>query len=207
MRILIACETSGAVRDAFRRRGHDAISCDLLPTEVEGPHYQGDVTEILYAENWDMIIAHPPCTYLASSGLHWNARTPGREQKTNEAIEFARLFFAHRCKKKAIENPVGLLSTVFRKPDQIIQPYDFGSDASKGTCLWLTGLPLLRPTNRIPPGRMVHGRPRWANQTDTGQDRTSPSPDRWKERSRTHEGVALAMAAQWSTAPEPLTLF
>jgi hypothetical protein len=195
MKVLIACEFSGTVRDAFLAIGHEAISCDFLPTEKPGPHYQGDVLDILY-DNWDLLIAHPSCTYLTSSGLHWNKRRPGRAQQTEDAIAFVMTLANAPIPKIAIENPVGCLSTRWRKPDQIIQPYQFGHDASKATCLWLTGLPKLEHTEYAAP-RMVNGRPRWGNQTDSGQNKLGPSPDRWAKRSLTYQGIADAMAEQW----------
>lgn len=195
MRVLVACEYSGEVRDAFLRRGHDALSCDLLPTDVPGPHYQGNVLDII-DRSWDLLIAFPPCTYLCASGLHWNRRRPGRAQKTEAALDFVRQLLDAPVPRVALENPVGCISTRIRKYDQTIQPYDFGHDASKRTCLWLRGLPLLTPTKRIEP-RIVDGRKRWANQTDSGQNRLTPHPDRWKERSKTYRGVAEAMAEQW----------
>lgn len=203
MRVLVACEFSGRVREAFRQEGHEAWSCDLLPAEDDSEwHIQGDA---LFAANnwnywtfapWDLLIAHPPCTYLSVSGLHWNKRQPERAEKTEEAIEFVRAILALPITKIALENPVGCLSTVVRKPDQIIQPYEFGEDASKKTCLWLKNLPLLIPTKLIQP-RLVDGKPRWSNQTDSGQNKLGPSEGRWKERSRTYPGIARAMAQQW----------
>jgi hypothetical protein len=198
MRVLIACEYSGAVRDAFRARGHDAMSCDLLPTDVDGPHYQGDVFDVI-GNGWDLMIAHPPCTYLCSSGLHWNGRVEGRAAKTEDALAFVRALFDAPIPRIAIENPVGCIGTRIRKADQTIQPHQFGDDASKATCLWLKGLPLLTPTDRVP-GRMVNGKARWANQTDSGQNRLAPSSDRWKLRSATFPGIAAAMADQWGNA-------
>lgn len=195
MRVLVACEHSGIVRDAFRASGHYAISCDLLPSDAPGPHYQGDVFDILDA-GWDLLIAHPPCTYLCSSGLHWNHRTPGREALTQDALAFVRALLAAPVPRIAIENPVGRIGTAIRKADQTIHPHQFGHDASKATCLWLKGLPLLQPTAHVAP-RMVDGKPRWANQTDSGQNRLGPSADRWKLRSATYPGIAAAMAAQW----------
>jgi len=196
MKILIACEHSGAVRDAFIRAGHNAMSCDLLETESPGPHYKGDVRDVLY-DPWDMMIAHPSCTYLSVSGLHWNGRVPGRSAKTEEALDFVRLLmFVPHIQKIAIENPVSCISTRIRKPDQTIQPHEFGHDASKRTCLWLKGLPKLRPTKHVPP-RIVDGKPRWDNQTDSGQNKLPPSADRWKIRSATYLGIAEAMAEQW----------
>ena len=198
MRILIACEYSGRVRDAFRAAGHDAWSCDLLPCDADPAyHIQGDVVPLL-GQGWDLMVAHPPCTYLCSSGLHWNKRVEGRQAKTEAALDFVRTLLSCPIPRVAIENPVGCISTRIRKPDQTIQPWQFGHDASKATCLWLKGLPLLRPTAIISP-RMVAGRPRWANQTDSGQNRLGPSADRWKIRSETYSGIATAMAQQWGT--------
>jgi hypothetical protein len=197
MKILIACEYSGTVRDAFIKLGHTAISCDLLPTDVPGPHYQGDVFDIIN-DGFDMMIAHPPCTYLCSSGLHWNGRVPGRQEKTELAIDFVRKLYDSNIHRIAIENPIGCLSKRLLKPNQIIQPYHFGDDASKATCLWLKNLPCLMPTKMID-GRIVNGKRRWANQTDSGQNRLGPSDDRWKERSKTYQGIADAMANQWGT--------
>lgn len=195
MRVLIACEYSGRVRDAFRERGHDAMSCDLLPTEVDGPHYQGDVFDII-DDGWDLMIAHPPCTYLCSSGLHWNKRRPERAALTEEALVFVQRLMDAPIKRMAIENPIGCIGTRIRKPDQIIQPWMFGDDASKATCLWLNGLMPLYPTQMVEP-RIVDGKKRWGNQTDSGQNKLPPSDDRWKIRSETYIGIARAMAAQW----------
>ena len=249
MRVLVACEFSGVVRDAFRALGHDAWSCDLLPAEAPGPHIQGDVLQALegwvpvtftaecdpdgedwcrqmdhhpsecwcvgptmdgyeYREvggvmygrpidtpHWDLMIAHPPCTYLASSGLHWNTRRPERAALTEEALAFVLALADAPIPRIAVENPIGCLSTRWRKPDQIIQPWQFGHDASKATCLWLKGLPLLQPTDVLPGGRTA----RRANQTASGQNRLGPSPTRWKERSVTYAGIARAMAEQWGT--------
>ena len=199
MRVLIACEFSGTVRDAFRALGHDAMSCDLLPTERPGPHYRGDVRDVL-DEGWDLMVAHPPCTYLASSGLHWNGRVAGRAKKTTEAVAFVKALYDTPIPRVAIENPIGALSSRFRRPDQIIQPWQFGHDASKATCLWLKGLPLLRPTNVLPGGKEA----RRANQTPSGQNKLGPSPDRWKLRSVTYPGIAEAFAAQWGALWEPV---
>lgn len=197
MRVLVACEYSGTVRDAFLRAGHEAMSCDLLPTDVPGPHYQGDVRDVLEGGRWDLMVAHPPCTFLCSSGLHWNKRVPRREAQTEEALAFVRLLLEARIPRIALENPVGRIGTAIRKADQTIQPFDFGHDASKRTCLWLKNLPSLKPTLHIPP-RLVNGKPRWANQTDSGQSRLGPSEDRWKIRSQTYPGIASAMASQWN---------
>lgn len=189
MRILVACEFSGTVREAFAKLGHDAWSCDLLPTDIQGNHYQGDVRDIL-GDGWDMMIAHPPCTYLASSGLHWNKRRPERALLTEEALDFVSLLLNAPIDKIALENPIGCISSRIRKPDQIIQPWQFGHDASKSTCLWLKNLPLLQPTDIIK-------KDRYSNQTPSGQNKLPPSPDRWKLRSITYQGIADAMAEQW----------
>jgi len=184
MRVLIACEYSGRVRDAFRALGHDAMSCDLLPTEVEGPHHMGDVTELLHM-GWDLMIAHPPCTHLAVSGSRW-FKDKVREQA--EALVFVQTLMDAPIPRIAIENPISVISSRIRKPDQIIQPWQFGHGETKATCLWLKGLPKLMPTN------VVDGR-------EARVHRMPPGPDRWKERSRTYSGVAEAMAAQWGLAP------
>ncbi len=199
MRVLIACEYSGRVRSAFRALGHDAWSCDLLPAEDDSPyHLDVDCLELL-TEGWDLMIAHPPCTYLAVSGLHWNGRVEGRAQKTEEALEFVQRLMDAPIAKIALENPVSCISTRIRKPDQIIQPWYFGEDASKKTCLWLKNLPLLKETNRLP----GDSKTRRANQTPSGQNNIGPSADRWKERSRTYLGIADAMAKQWGGACYP----
>ena len=196
MHILIACEYSGTVRDAFIRAGHDAMSCDLLPTDVPGPHYEGDVFDIIN-NGWDMMIAHPPCTYLSVSGMHWTARGLRDPQLTEDALDFVTRLMAASIPRIAIENPISVISSRIRKPDQIINPWQFGHDASKRTCLWLKNLPLLTPTDIVEP-RIVNGKKRWANQTDSGQNRLPPSDDRWKIRSETYTGIAQAMADQWS---------
>jgi hypothetical protein len=251
MRILVACEFSGIVREAFRRRGHDAWSCDLLPTEIPGNHIQGDVLEILN-DGWDLMIAHPPCTYLSSSGMHWTTRGLRDPSLTEDALDFVKTLLNAPIKNIALENPIGVISSRIRKPDQIIQPWMFGDDASKQTCLWLKNLPKLSYTKIIPPKgyklvkfsddmplcpdceeeafceehgmhfadcdcygptqdgieyRVVNGvlfgtdmypfRPIWGNQTPGGQNKLGPSPERAKERSRTYQGIAEAMAEQW----------
>lgn len=195
MKVLIACESSGTVRDAFIKLGHDAMSCDMLPTEQPGPHYQGDVRDVLH-QPWDLLIGHPPCTYLSVSGMHWTTRGLRDQKLTEDALAFAKLLMDAPIARIAIENPVSIISSRIRKPDQIIQPYEFGHDASKKTCLWLKNLPLLRPTQYVEP-RVVGGKQRWANQTDSGQNKLAPSADRWKLRSKTYQGIADAMAAQW----------
>ena len=199
MRVLIACESSGAVREAFRSRGHDAYSCDLLPDDSGSPwHLQDDALSVLDRMDFDLLIAHPPCTYLCASGLHWNKRRPERDAQTAEALAFVEALMNANVSRIAIENPVGRIGTAIRPADQYIQPYEFGHDASKRTGLWLKNLPPLLPTQTVAP-RMVDGRPRWANQTDSGQNRLAPSADRWRERSKTYEGIAEAMADQWGS--------
>ena len=195
MRVLVACEYSGTVRDAFIRAGHDALSCDLLPTDAPGLHYQGDVMDVI-GDGFDLMVAHPPCTYLSVSGMHWTTRGLRDPQLTTDALAFVQLLMNAPIPRIAIENPVSIISSQIRKPDQIIQPWMFGHDASKKTCLWLKGLPMLTPTQTIAP-RIVNGKPRYANQTDNGQNRLAPSADRWKIRSETYSGMADAMANQW----------
>lgn len=182
MRVLIACEYSGTVRDAFLRLGHDAMSCDLLPTDAPGPHYQGDVFDIIN-NGWDLMVAHPPCTDVCVSGARWfkEKRADGRQQR---AIQFVRDLMSAPIDKIAIENPIGVLSSEIRKPDQIIQPWQFGHGETKATCLWLKGLPNLTPTN------VVEGR-------EARVHRMPPGPNRWKLRSTTYQGIANAMADQW----------
>jgi len=253
LRVLVGCEYSGVVRDAFLAKGHDAMSCDFHPTEAPGPHYQGDIRDLLdgwqpvvfaddalececcdepycpehethYADcfcigptqdgieyiekngrlfgrpidnpHWDLAIFHPDCTYLCSSGLHWNGRVEGRQEKTEEALHFVQLLMDAPIEKIALENPIGCIGTRIRKPDQFIQPHEYGHDASKKTCLWLKNLPKLVPTHHVAP-RIIDGKPRWGNQCDSGQNKLGPSPDRWKERSRTYLGWGKAFAEQW----------
>jgi len=180
MKILIACEFSGVVRDAFSAIGHEAVSCDLLPTEQPGPHIQTDVLSLLNM-GWDMMIAFPPCTYLCRSGARW---WPDRRVEQEEALQFVHTLAGSSVPRIAIENPIGCLSTRWRKPDQIIQPWWFGVPEVKATCIWLKGLPELQPTD------IVEGRtPRVHHER--------PGPDRWKNRSRTLPVVAAAMASQW----------
>ncbi len=260
MRVLIACEFSGTVREAFRQAGHHAVSCDLLPTEKLGLHYQGDVRDLLegwepvrfqadcdpdgngwcsvsnsdpsycrcfgptqeeveYREvngvlfgrptqrpHWDLMIAHPPCTYLTNSaawafgdGPYHQQVRPGtlvgaaRREAREEAVAFVKALHDAPIAKVAIENPVGSLSTLWRKPDQTVQPWQFGHDASKATCLWLKGLSKLEPTSILPGGAKA----RRGNQTGSGQNKLPPTPDRWKIRSLTYPGIAAAMAEQW----------
>jgi hypothetical protein len=197
MRVLIACEYSGRVRDAFLAKGHYAMSCDLLPCDSSnsGDHYQGDVTQIL-GHDWDLMIAHPPCTYLSVSGMHWTTRGLRDPKLTEDALDFVKLLMDAPIPKIALENPVSVISSRIRKPDQIINPYEFGHDASKKTCLWLKNLQKLVTTDYVAP-RIINGRKRWGNQTDSGQNKLAPSDDRWKIRSATYEGIAKAMAEQW----------
>lgn len=190
MRVLIACEYSGSVRDAFLARGHDAMSCDLLPTDVPGPHYCGDVRDII-GDGWDLMIAHPPCTHLAVSGARWFHL---KQQEQQDALDFVRFLMNAPIPKIAIENPVSIISSRIRKPDQIIQPWQFGHEATKTTCLWLKNLPPLIHTNVVGRGERhvtKSGRslPKWYN--------LPPSEDRWKIRSATFPGIAEAMADQW----------
>jgi hypothetical protein len=193
MRVIIGCEYSGRTRQAFRALGHDAWSCDFLESEDSSQyHLLCDVLSVLN-DNWDLAIFHPPCTYLAVSGLHWNGRVPGREEKTEEALKFVQMLMDAPIDRICIENPVSCISSRIRKPDQIIQPWWFGEDASKKTCLWLKNLPLLAETNKLPGDNKT----RRANQTPNGQNKLGPSPYRWKERSRTYQGIADAFAAQW----------
>lgn len=196
MRVLVACEISGRVRDAFRRRGHDAWSCDILPSDNEF-HIQCDVREILH-HKWDLMIAHPPCTDLAVSGAHKFKEKLERDPECQKkALDFVRILLYNTIPRICVENPVSIISSHIRKPDQIIQPYQFGEDASKKTCLWLKNLPPLVPTRYVEP-RWVDGKPRWANQTDSGQNRLGPSETRGAERGYTYRGIAEAMAEQWS---------
>ena len=194
MKVLVACEYSGTVRDAFIAAGHEAMSCDLLGTDAPGPHYQGDVRDVLDYP-WDLMIAHPPCTHLSVSGSRHFERKRMQGLQQSSASFFLMLSKA-AIPRIAIENPICVMSTLWRKPDQTIQPYHFGHDASKATCLWLKGLPPLRATSFVEP-RMIDGKPRWANQTDSGQNKLPPSDDRWKIRSETFAGIAQAMASQW----------
>lgn len=181
MRVLVACEFSGIVREAFRARGHDAWSCDLLPSEIPGQHIQGDAITAIRQGGWDLMIAHPPCTHLAVSGARW-FKHKVREQA--EALRFVDALLCAPVPRIALENPISIISTNIRKPDQIIHPWQFGHPETKATCLWLKNLPPLRPTN------IVGGR---ANRVH----REPPGPDRWKNRSRTYQGIADAMAEQW----------
>ena len=180
-RVLIACEFSGRVRDAFIRNGCEAVSCDLLPTDQPGPHYQGDVFDIIN-DGWDLMVAHPPCTHLAVSGARWFHK---KEQEQKEALDFVQRLMDAPIEQIAIENPVSVISSRIRKPDQIIQPWMFGHGETKATCLWLKNLPPLQPT------KIVEGR-------DNKIHRLPPSEHRWKLRSLTYQGIADAMGSQWA---------
>lgn len=212
MRVLITHECSGIVRAAFAKRGHYAISVDILPTMQPtcafSEHYEGRIEDfarssIARMRRFDLMISHPVCTWVCGSGLHWNKRgrqgkTPAEcAEETRKAVEHVKwLMGIDMADRVCIENPIGILSTAIRKPEQIIQPNWFGHDASKATCLWLDDLPPLVPTKLIAP-RMVNGRPRWANQTDSGQNKLGPSDDRWLLRAATYPGIADAFAEQW----------
>jgi len=191
--VLVACEWSGVVRDALISRGVHAYSCDLLPSEIPGPHIRGDVRDML-DKGWDAMIAFPPCTHLAGCGA------PSFKFKAHlqpKALEFVRTLLEAPIPLIALENPVGIISTRIRKPDQIIQPWQFGEDASKRTCLWLKNLPLLKPTKIIEPRYYIDNKPRWGNQTPGGHNKLGPSKDRGKLRGKTFGGIAEAMAEQW----------
>lgn len=205
MKILVACEFSGVVRDAFIQRGHDAISCDLLPTEAPGPHVQGDVLEVIARESFDLMIAHPPCTHLAVSGAAWfpEKKADGRQ---DAALAFVRALMAAPIPHICIENPVSIISSAIREPDQIIQPWMFGTETTKATCLWLKNLPQLEPTHIVGKGEVI---------TYASGKRSSkwhhdsfrlPKAERGHFRSRTFDGVAAAMADQWGQAPDPTSL-
>ena len=201
MRILIACEFSGIVRDAFKAKGHDAWSCDLLPTERPGQHIQDDVLKHLY-DGWDMMIAHPPCTYLTVTGNKWfkpeyKDRFPSRDQDRKDGIGFFIKLYNANTPRIAIENPIGIMSTILRKPDQIIQPYQFGHEASKSTCLWLKGLSLLTPTNIVGKGEYITYKSgkrctKWYADAAKYDAKT-----RAKIRNKTFQGIANGMAEQW----------
>ena len=214
MRVLVACEYSGTVRDAFTKRGHDAWSCDLLPSATGGQHYQGPLEYFIGSgRDWDLIIAHPPCTYLTGAAewaysdnpmINGKPRNikPGtligaeRREAREYALSFVQMILGRDCPKICLENPVGIIGTRIRPAEQWIHPYMFGDDASKNTGLWLKGLPKLIPTNYIEP-RIVNGKKRWSNQTDSGQNKLGPSADRALIRAKTYQGVADSMAAQW----------
>lgn len=195
MNVLVGCEYSGTVRDAFIRAGHDAMSCDLLPTDSPGPHFQGDVFEAIAMRKWDLAIFHPPCTHLAVSGArHFKAKqADGRQQA---ALDFVRALLNAPIPRIALENPVSIISSVIRKPDQIIQPWQFGHPESKATCLWLQNLPLLTPLWDVKEEMLALP----INQRNRVHY-ASPGPDRWKLRSTTYFGIGEAMARQWGGLP------
>lgn len=195
MRVLVACEYSGKVRDAFRAKGHDAMSCDILPTDVDGPHYQGDVRDIIN-DGWDLMVAHPPCTYLTNSGVTWLHKDPSRWAKLDEGAAFFKSLLDAPIPRIAVENPIMHKYAKERiggvKQSQVIQPWMFGHMEQKATCLWLKGLPLLKPTKDVKAEMMAL--------PDNERQRLHylpPSEDRWKKRSETFQGIADAMAEQW----------
>lgn len=219
MRVLVACEFSGVVRRAFRKRGHDAYSCDLLQaTDKSIYHIQQDITQgNILRQGWDMLIAHPPCTYLTISAAWAYGDGPyhqkvkpdtlvgeARREARRHAIEFVEMLWDSGIERICIENPIGYLSTMSKlgKPEwprgQVIQPYNFDEDASKATCLWLKNLPMLRNTKYVPPRISKDGKPRWGNQTDSGQNKLSPHENRSSDRAITYKGIAEAMAQQWN---------
>lgn len=203
MKVLVACEFSGIVRDAFISHGHEAMSCDLLETERPGPHYCGDVRDVL-GRGWDLMVAHPPCTYIAVSGMHWTVRGFRDPQLTEDALDFVRLLLGAPVGRIALENPVSVISSRIRRPEQIIQPWQFGHPESKATCLWLKNLPKLVPTDILP---LPEGG-RWLNQFRGGQNAARDSRGKlygWNDpaiklaRARTYSGIAEAMALQWGS--------
>lgn len=226
MNVLIGCEKSGVIRRAFRALGHSAWSCDVLPAEDGGEHIQDDVLHVVH-RGWDLFICHPECTFLTVANAGHiangcNRYTAGQAREyQKQAVDFFMSVINAPIDKVCVENPVGVMSSLYRAPDQIVQPYEYGDDASKKTCLWLRGLPLLKPTRYVEPrivccnqvvtsGMMCqacngrkNGRPRWANQTDSGQNRLGPSETRSAERARTYPGIAAAMAEQWGNLQEP----
>ena len=207
MKVLVACEFSGTVRDEFLRLGHDAVSCDLLPTEKEGPHIQGDVLDVLKAERFDLMIAHPPCQYLSFAGNKYFKNNPERCKKREEAFNFAMSLYNADVPRVCIENPQGWINSRFRRPDQIIHPFMFGDHEMKRTCLWLKGLPKLYYTMQYPTkpepyyirttdGHRMHF-------TDAGRSQTKNTGlQRWQVRARTFHGIAEAMAVQWGSDDE-----
>lgn len=205
MKVLVACERFGIVRDAFIAHGHDAWSCDLEPTQTPGPHIQDDALTVSRMPGWDLMVAHPDCTYLTVANTYMkrgcSKYTPEQATQLREdAVRFFMELWNAPVERVAIENPVGVMSTRFRKPDQIVHPWQFGDDASKSTCLWLRGLPPLVHTNPLPGGRKA----RRANQTPSGQNRLGPSPERAMLRAKTYPGIAHAMAQQWGSTWTPV---
>jgi len=233
MKILVACEESQAITIELRKLGHEAYSCDIIDCSGGHPewHIKDDAIKIAYGEHWDMMIAHPPCTYLSVSGLHWNKRVPGRAEKTEQSLKFVQKLMDAPIEKIAIENPISCISSRIRKPDQIIQPFEFGHPESKATCLWLKNLPLLKPTKqanwkqyRCKCGGVFeselgkYGCPNcggdmgaasilWDNQTKSGQNKLAPGQERAKLRSKTYKGIAEAIAEQWTRDNIKSTLF
>ena len=219
-KILVICEESQAITIALRKLGHEAFSNDIQACSGGHPewHLQMDCFKAFGLKKWDMIIAHPPCTYLSVSGMHWTTRGLRDPKLTEDALKFVQILMDSPIPRICLENPVSVISSRIRQPDQIVNPYQFGEDASKKTCLWFKGLSLLRPTNFVDPRMVCCGaevpngdkygcpncngdkaaRPRWGNQCDSGQNKLGPSDGRWKERSRTYQGIAEAMADQWS---------
>lgn len=204
MKVLVACEYSGRVREAFAKLGHDAMSCDLLPTDIPGNHYQGDVMDVL-GDGWNLMIAHPPCTYLSVAGVGWfneekyGGKAKERKQKRIEALAFLKALYDAPIPRVAVENPVGFASSMWRKPDQIIQPWQFGDEATKATCLWLKGLPNLEHTNIVSKGEFKVSS---SGKRGAAWNWWIPEgPNRWKIRSTTFQGIADAMAAQWGGRP------
>lgn len=189
MRVLIACEYSGTVRDAFIAEGHDAMSCDLLPTDAPGPHFQGDVTEVL-GDGWDLMIAHPPCTHLAVSGAAWFHK---KQAEQAAALDFVRLLMNAPIPRICVENPISIISTRIMPPSQVVHPWMFGHPEQKSTCLWLKSLPILQTTNDVYDEMML-----LPKKDRERMHYMSPGPNRWKERSKTYSGIAKAMASQWS---------
>jgi hypothetical protein len=194
VKVLIACEYSGTVRDAFIRAGHEAMSCDLIDTETPGPHYKGNVADVI-ENGWDLMIAHPPCTDIAVSGAAWFKEkiADGRQSR---ALDFVRFLMGQEIPRICVENPVSVISSKIRKPDQIIQPWMFGHKEQKATCLWLKGLPKLREQNNVKTEMML-----LPKRERERLHYLSPGPDRWKERSRTYAGIAQAFADQWGPVP------
>jgi len=204
MKVLVACEFSQIVTEAFIKHGHDAMSCDLLPAEKNYPHYQGDVLDLIINrwEEFDLMIAHPPCTYLTVTGNKWfkpefKSRFPNRAEQREEAIEFFMLLVETEIPKIVVENPIGIMSTIYRKPDQIIQPYWFGHTERKSTCLWLKGLPPLTPTEIVNPNIVHYKTRRGTDDNWHVSTMKLPALERMKARSRTFDGIAKAMAEQW----------
>ena len=195
MRVLVACEYSGTVRDALQARGHDAMSCDILPTDAPGDHFQGDVREVLYDKSWDLIIAHPPCTYLCNSGVSWLHKDEQRWAHLDMAANFFKLFLDVDCKRVAIENPIPhryAVERIGRKYDQIVQPWMFGHTERKATCFWLKGLPKLVETDNVKAEMLT-----LPKREQQRLHYLPPSADRAKLRSKTYQGIADAMAEQW----------